>query len=112
MTDPHLTNIKLTLTSANIMAVVTMNIGLIGHGDTHSGNLGPSPVIMTTNKDGQTIATVVGWATGRRGTGVHAFLQSKIAGSDSEALLSLYEESKKLTTRARAQLVSKGRLYI
>lgn len=110
MTNLHLTNIKLTLTPANTMAVITMNIGL--QGDTHPGNIGPSPVIMATNEDGQTVATVVGWATGRHGTGVHAILQGTPAESDSEALLTLYEESKKLTTRTKIELLHKGRLYI
>ncbi|KAM0707907.1 hypothetical protein Q7P35_004556 [Cladosporium inversicolor] len=95
---------------SNTMAVITMNIGL--QGDTHPGNLRPSPVIMTTNEDGQTVATVVGWATGQHATGVHAMLQGTPAGLDSEALLSLYEESKKLTIRTKIQLLHKGRLYI
>jgi hypothetical protein len=105
-------NFKLTLTSANIMIVVTMNIGLTGDGDTYPDRLGPIPIIMTSNEANQTRAAVVCWARGQYNLGVHGFLQVSLAASQSEALLSLYEESKNLVTCTKAHFVPKDRLYV
>ena len=68
----------------------------------------PPMAIVTTNEDGQTRASVGLRYTskGRKVTNTH--IQGSLASSDSEALLSLYEDSKKWTGMSKAELVSKG----
>ena len=68
----------------------------------------PPLAIITTSENGQTRASVAIYHTheGHEVAGPH--LQGSLADSDSEALLSLYENSKMWTGITKAELVSKG----
>jgi hypothetical protein len=69
----------------------------------------PSLAIVTTSEAGQTRASVVIRYTSKDDHKVmDAHLQGLLAGSDSEALLSLYEDSKNWTGIAKAELMEKG----
>lgn len=64
--------------------------------------------IITTSENGQTRASVVLRHTNEGHEVASPHLQGSLADSDSEALLSLYEDSKKWTGITKAELVSKG----
>jgi hypothetical protein len=68
----------------------------------------PPMAIITTNEDGQTRASVVFYSKTGDHKAMSAHLQGSLANSDSEALLSLYEDSKKWTGITKAELKSKG----
>jgi hypothetical protein len=70
-----------------------------------------SPTIMTTNEAGQVRAAVVftGVVDGRQV--MSTMFKGSLAGSDSEALLSLYEQSKFKTTLMKKSLEDSGRWY-
>lgn len=68
----------------------------------------PPMTIITTNENGKTRASVVLDHTDNDRKVVTAHLQGSLADSDSEALLSLYEDSKKWTGTVKAELVKKG----
>lgn len=68
----------------------------------------PPMTIITTNENGKTRASVVLYHTDDDHKVVTAHLQGSLAGSDSEALLSLYEASKNWTASVKAELVKKG----
>lgn len=68
--------------------------------------VGRSPLIMTTDEGGQVRAALVWLST------MQTFIQGSLAGSDAEAFLSLYEESKRITTAAKATLDSEGRWVV
>lgn len=65
--------------------------------------------IITTNEDGKTRASVVLYYTeedGHKMVGPH--LKGSLADSDSEALLSLYEDSKVWLGKTKEELKEKG----
>lgn len=64
--------------------------------------------IITSNENGQVRASVVQWNTDKDHKVVAAHLQGSLANSDSEALLSLYEDSKNWIATTKAELVKNG----
>lgn len=64
--------------------------------------------IITTKEDGQTRARVVLYYTNEGQKMVGPQLEGPLADSDSEALLSLYEDSKDWTAKAKAELQEKS----
>ena len=64
-------------------------------------------VIITTKEDGQTRASVVLYYSTKDQKIVGPQLEGSLADSDSEALLSLYEDSKDWTAKAKAELQEK-----
>ena len=65
-------------------------------------------VIITTKEDGQTRASVVLYYTKEGQKMVRPHLEGSLADSDSEALLSLYEDSKDWTAKSVAELQEKN----
>jgi hypothetical protein len=63
--------------------------------------------IITTKEDGQTRASVVLYYSNEDQKMVGPQLEGSLADSDSEALLSLYEDSKDWTAKANAELQDK-----
>ena len=68
----------------------------------------PPLAIITTSENGQTRATVVIRHANKDHEVAGPHLEGSLADSDSEALLSLYEGSKKWTGITKAELMSKG----
>lgn len=64
--------------------------------------------IITTNEDGKTRASVVLYYATEDQKMVGPHLEGSLADSDSEALLSLYEDSKIWTAKTKAELEEKG----
>lgn len=70
-----------------------------------------SPIIMTINEAGQIRAAVVLAGTIDGDQMMTNLFQGSLADSDSEALLSLYEESKNRTTRMKKSVEDNGRWW-
>jgi hypothetical protein len=68
----------------------------------------PQMAIITSNENGQIRATVVTLNTEKDHKVVRAHLQGSLADSDSEALLSLYEDSKNWIATTKAELAKNG----
>lgn len=68
----------------------------------------PSPTIVTTNEAGQVRAAVVISAVANGNHIMITLFQGSLAGSDSEALLSLYEEIKLRTTSKKKSVEDNG----
>jgi hypothetical protein len=91
---------------ANAQTFIHMN--LILDNDEFPYKEEPPKAIITTNEDGQTRASVVLRYMDKDHKVMNAHFQGALADSDSEALLSLYEDSKKWTGMAKAELMQKG----
>ena len=109
LTDSTRGNVELTSLPANIMATTLMQC--VSDDRTISAYKGDQPVIMTTNENGRVRASAVLGIPGDRHMVLRTFFQGSLAESDIEALLSLYEETKRMTTNLKAALESKG-LYV
>ena len=64
--------------------------------------------IITTNEGGQTRASVVLYYTMEDQKVVGPHMEGSLADSDSEALLSLYKDSKLWTGQAKAEMIQRG----
>jgi len=71
----------------------------------------PSPIIVTTNEAGGVRAAIIfpGALNGKQM--MRTLFQGSLAGTDSEALVSLYHVSKQMTTRMKQAVENDGRWF-
>lgn len=100
---------KLRRTAANAQAFAVM--AHVQSNLPYNSKEKPSPTIMTTNEAGQVRAAVVIAAVANGNHIMMTLFQGSLAGSDSEALLSLYEESKLRTTSKKKIVEDNGRWW-
>lgn len=99
----------LTPVPANTIALIVMT-----HAHTNDPGklvgINPPPMLVTTTEGKGVRAEVVGLAMDNCTGRFHMRIQicGSVAGSDAEALLSLYEESKRLVTKAKRTMEGLG----
>jgi len=70
----------------------------------------PSPIIITTYEAGQVRAAII-FPGARNGKQMMRAFQGSLAGTDNEALVSLYHVSKQMTSRMKQAVENDGRWF-